>query len=101
MRLTPVLVERTLSQFEAEAIPDNHPSIPELNRLFGNHTFFLDRNGLNIVEPAVADDMGPDTGMVVKLASWDDPNRTTLAAHDPQPTDIVVELGLDNPASVH
>src|SRR5258707_568913 len=30
MRLTSVLVERTLSQFEAEAIPDNHPAVPQL-----------------------------------------------------------------------
>ena len=52
MRLTSALVERTLSQIEAEAIPDSHPAVPELNRLFGDHTFFLDSNGLNIVEPA-------------------------------------------------
>ena len=52
MRLTPVLVERTLSQFKAEAVPDSHPAISQLSRLFGNHTFFLDTNGLNIVEPA-------------------------------------------------
>ena len=52
MRLTSALVERTLSQFEAEAIPDNHPVIPQLRGLFGDHTFFLDGNGLNIVELA-------------------------------------------------
>jgi hypothetical protein len=52
MRLTPALVERTLRQYQAQALPDNHPAVPELNRLFGNHTFFLDDNGLNIVEPA-------------------------------------------------
>jgi hypothetical protein len=45
MRLTSALVERTLSQFEAEAIPDNHPVIPQLRGLFGDHTFFLDGNG--------------------------------------------------------
>jgi hypothetical protein len=44
-------LERTLGQFEARAIPDNHPVIPQLNDLFGEHTFFLDTSGLNIVEP--------------------------------------------------
>jgi hypothetical protein len=54
MKLTSAQVERTLGQFEARAIPDDHPVIPQLNDLFGEHTFFLDRNGLNIVEPAEA-----------------------------------------------
>ena len=49
MKLTPTEVERTLSQYKAEAVPDNHPVVPQLNNLFGEHTFFLDSNGLNIV----------------------------------------------------
>ena len=52
MKLTSVQVERTLSQFDAEAVPDDHPVVPRLNRLFGEHTFFLSGNGLNIIEPA-------------------------------------------------
>jgi hypothetical protein len=52
MKLTSAQIERTLGQFEAEAIPDSHPALPRLNGLFGDHTFFLDRKGLNIVEPA-------------------------------------------------
>src|SRR5215203_6153006 len=31
MRLTSTEVERTLSQFEAEAIPDHHPAVPQLH----------------------------------------------------------------------
>lgn len=102
MRLTPTLVERTLTQFEAQAIPDNHPALPELNRIFGDHTFFLDGNGLHIVEPAAAaEEDGTPSGKVVKLASWNDADRTSLAAHEPEPTDVVVELGSDKPDSVH
>ena len=53
MRLTSAQVERTLRQFEfeARAIPDSHPVVPKLTEIFGDHTFFLDSNGLNIVEP--------------------------------------------------
>ena len=51
MKLTWAQIERTLSQFEAQAIPENHPVLPRLNELFGDHTFFIDSNGLNIVEP--------------------------------------------------
>jgi hypothetical protein len=52
MKLNFAQVKRTLSQLQGEAIPDNHPVVPQLNNIFGEHTFFLDGNGLSIVEPA-------------------------------------------------
>ena len=101
MRLNPTLVEKTLNQFEAQAIPENHPAIPELNRLFGDHTFFLDNTGLHIVEPAASDEQGMQSGNVVKLASWNDAEHTSLAAHEPQPTNVTIELGSDKSDSIH
>lgn len=93
MRLTSALVERTLSQFEAEAIPDNHPAVPQLRGLFGDHTFFLDGNGLNIVEPAEPTQAGVQAGKVVNLASWNDADPPKLAPHEPEPTEVVVVFG--------
>ena len=101
MRLSPTLVEKALSQIEAQAIPENHPAIPELNRLFGDHTFFLDNNGLHIVEPAASDELGMRSGNVVKLASWSDAERTSLSAHEPQSTNVTIELGPDKSDSIH
>jgi len=101
MRLSPALVEKTLSQFEAQAIPENHPAMPELNRLFGDHTFFLDGSGLHIVEPAVGDDEGRQSANVVRLASWNDAERTSLAAHEPEPTDVMIELGSEARDPMH
>jgi hypothetical protein len=89
MRLTSAEVERTLSQFEAQAIPDNHPVVPQLYELFGDHTFFLDSNGLNIVEPADPTQAG--MGKVVNVADWSDAND--LAPHEPESTDVVIVLG--------
>jgi hypothetical protein len=93
MRLTSALIEQTLSQFEAEAIPDSHPAVPELNRLFGDHTFFLDSNGLNIVEPAQSPEARVQAGKVVNLASWNNADPPSLAPHEPEPTDVVIVLG--------
>lgn len=90
MKLTSALVERTVSQFGAEAIPDTHPVIPQLSELFGDHTFFLDGNGLHIVEPVERTPTGVQAGKVVKLASWSDDNHTSLAPHRPEVTDVVV-----------
>ena len=93
MKLTPAQVERTLSQFEAQPVPENHPAVAQLNELFGDHTFFLDSNGLNIVEPAEAAEAGVQAGRVVNLANWSDEKLTRLAPHQPELTDALVELG--------
>jgi hypothetical protein len=92
MRLTSALIKRTLTQFEAEAIPESHPVIPQLKGLFGDHTFFLDEKGLNIVEPA--DPMQEDSpmGQVVNIASWSDSDPKKLAPHEPELTEVVVVL---------
>ncbi len=94
MKLNSAQIAQTLSQFESQALPDGHPSIPKLNELFGDHTFFLDRNGLNIVEPTTqAPSTQTGTARVVNLANWSDPTCTSLAPHEPEPTDAVVDLG--------
>jgi len=93
MKLTAALVERTLSQFDAQAIPDDDPAIPQLSRLFGDHTFFLDSNGLNIIEPAGPAQLATE-GQVVKIASWDEANPHSLAPHEPEPTDVIIRLAV-------
>jgi hypothetical protein len=91
MKLNSAQLERTLGQLEARAIPDGHPLIQQLNDLFGEHTFFLDRHGLNIVEPVEA---AGESAMVVNLASWSDESRSGLEVHEPEATDVVIMLGL-------
>jgi hypothetical protein len=99
MKLTSTQVERTLSQFDAQAIPDTHPVIPQLNSMFGDHTFFLNDDGLNIVEPSAKAEQGAQKveqgaheGMVVNLASWSQANPSALEPHEPEATDVVVTL---------
>jgi hypothetical protein len=92
MRLNNQLAEHALSQFDAQIIPESHPAIGHLNELFGDHTFFLDMNGLHIVEPAERTPTGVRTGKIVKLASWSDANHTSLAPHRPEETDTVLTL---------
>jgi hypothetical protein len=93
MKLDPAQVERTLGQFDARAIPDDHPVIPQLNDLFGEHTFFLDQHGLNIVEPVEAAGAGAQSAKVVNLANWSDDERSGLEVHEPETTDVVITLG--------
>lgn len=92
MKLTPTLVDRTLVQFKAAALPEDHSSRPGLASVFGDHTFLRNDDGLHIVEPVEPSDTGEAIGQVVKLASWQDADHTSLAPHKPEPTDIIVML---------
>jgi hypothetical protein len=93
MKLTSAQVERTINQFEAQALPDSHPAVPQLSEMFGDHTFLLDSNGLNILEPA---DEAPrervQAARVINLANWSDENLTRLSPHEPEPTGAIIEL---------
>jgi len=85
-------IEQTLTQFEAQVIPDDHPLVPKLNELFGDHTFFLNIDGLNVVEPKEDAAAGARAGTVVNLANWTDAHLTSLALHEPEPTEITIIL---------
>ncbi len=91
MKMNSAQIEQTLNQFDAQAIPAGHPAMPQLERLFGSHTFFLDSEGLNIVEPVVEQNDG-QRGVVVNLASWTDETKASLEPHEPESTELVVDL---------
>ena len=93
MKLNATQVKQTLTQFDAQVLPDDHPAVTQLNDLFGDHTFFLDSGGLKVVEPAEAPEMeAPPTGEVVNLADWSDATFTSLKPHEPELTGVVVVL---------
>jgi hypothetical protein len=92
MKLNATQVKRTLSQFDAEVLPDSHPVVPQLNTLFGDHTFFLDSDGLNVLEPAETPEVEGQAGEVISLASWSDATLTSLRPHEPEPTGVVIVL---------
>jgi len=99
MKLSTARIKRTLDQLEehtalhdALMIREDSPLQPKLSELFGEHTFFLDSDGIHIVEPDEPRSSVP-TGKVIKLAAWKDASRTALTPHRPQATDIVVVLG--------
>lgn len=95
MKLNTTQIERTLHQFDAQAIPAEHPAVPKLEQLFGNHTYFLDNNGLSIVEPVEAEQTDGRLGVVVTLASWTDDSAASLQPHEPEPTELVIDLEAD------
>ena len=96
MKPAAAMVARTLDQYDAKVLPDSHPAVPQLSKRSGDHTFFIDGSGLNIIEPA-ADEPGHASGVVVNLASWSDSERSALEPHTPEVTDMIVELSPADP----
>jgi hypothetical protein len=93
MKMNATQIERTLNQFDAQAIPPGHPVMAQLERLFGDHTYFLDSNGLNIVEPLETEEKSDEgLAVVVNLASWTDESAASLQPHEPESTEVLVSL---------
>lgn len=95
MKLSGKQIERAADEIGAQAVPEDHPIVMQLMRIYGDHTFFLDSDGLEIVEVTRPDAPTDNEVCVVRLASWTDDNRTRLAPHEPQATDVVVLLEPD------
>jgi len=86
MKLTSAQIELTLDQYEAKALPESHPLVARLSELFGDHTFFLDGNGLNVVEPTTAPAReGSEAMRVINLANWTDEKYKVRVAIEADP----------------
>jgi len=101
MRMNPAQIDQTLhnlnaQKLNAQAIPVGHPLIEQLEPLFGEHTYFLDLHGLAIVEPVEADDGDGRVGVVINLARWTDQSADALQPHEPEPTELMVDLRTDS-----
>ena len=92
MKMEAALQRKVEDELGVEAIPDEHPVMPQLKEVFGDHTFFLGSEGLNIVETDPSQDNSD--GKVVKLASWSE-DRTELKGHEPQILPVTIDLESD------
>ncbi len=95
MKLSTMQVQHVLDQFENDTtvIPESHPKAEEFKDIFGAHTFFLDKDGLEIIEPVVAKEVQQvpeEVAQVVRVAMWKDAERTTLKVSQAKTTGVVV-----------
>ena len=90
MRMNAAQLEKVEEQLGIEAVPEENPSMGKLREIFGDHTFFVDAGGLNIIErnPEPNDNIGT----VIKLASWTE-DHNQLRVHEPEILPVQVELG--------
>jgi hypothetical protein len=89
MKLNENQVEQVLDQVPADVIPNDHPTVPQLESVFGPHTFFVGSEGLHVVERGAADAGSDHAAYVVKVAHWADEQKTSLIPQDAEVTDTV------------
>jgi hypothetical protein len=92
MKLNDAQISKTLAQFRAQVLADDHPAVAQFCELFGHHTFFLDSRGLHVLELLEVPGMEAQRGEMVSLADWSDADFTKLTTHQPEPTGLVIDL---------
>jgi hypothetical protein len=89
MKLKDTQVDQVLDQLPAEVIPDDHPTVPELESVFGPHTFFIGTEGLHVVERGGGDAISEQTTYLVKVAHWADDRKNSLVPQNAEVTDTI------------
>ena len=92
MKLNETQISKTLTQFRAQVLAEDHPAVAQFCEMFGQHTFFLDNRGLYVLELLEVPGMVAENGEIVSLANWSDADFTKLTTHQPEPTGVVIHL---------
>ncbi len=75
-----------------QAVPDDHDVTSDLRAVFGDHTFFLNEEGLHILQELEDPDRNDVDAGVIRLATWVDEDKSALAPHEPQPTEAMLKV---------
>ena len=101
MKLSEPQTQRVQEETGASVVPEDNPSMPALKQNFGDHTFFLDAEGLHIWE-TVADELSEDAKLAedaklvgVRIAAWTNDEKTSLVPHEPAPSQVLEAPGKD------
>jgi hypothetical protein len=92
MKLNEAQISRTLAQFPAQVLAEDHPAAAQFCELFGHHTFFLDARGLHVLELIEVPGIEAEDGEMISIADWSDANVMKLTTHQPEPTGVVIRL---------
>jgi hypothetical protein len=92
MKLNEAQISKTLAQFQAQVLAEDHPAAVDFRELFGHHTFFLDARGLHVLELLEVPGREAQSGEMISIADWSDADFRKLTTHQPEPTGVVIQL---------
>ena len=91
MKLTTDQTAAVQRQTGADPLPEDNPTMGQLQEIFGEHTFYVAEQGLVVPEttPEAAEDGSVEFMLV---AVWAGEDKQSLQPIEPQPTGIKLEL---------
>ena len=92
MKLTSTQIKQVEDQIGAKPVSDDDPAVSQLTEAFGDHTFYLQEDGLHLLLPHGELKAGGQVVNMVRLARWSTEDTDSLVPHAPDPTDIYVDL---------
>lgn len=91
MKLALQQIERIREQTGMDPIPQTEAVIEVLRNHFGDHTFYLDEEGLRIWESISEEGSSSEKLQGYRIASWAGEAKDSLVPHDPAPVGMVIE----------
>lgn len=84
MKLTDPQIAQVKEQIGVEPVPAGSQTTELLTKHFGDHTFYVDEQGLHIFQSEETEpESGPCNVRPVRVASWANEKKDALAPHDP------------------
>jgi hypothetical protein len=92
MKLNETQIASARDAFGAEPLEESHPVVPQLTEAFGEHTFYVDQNGLLAFMDPVDDLQEEAAGApkLVLIAAWTDENKNALGKVEPVDTGMTL-----------
>lgn len=91
MKLSEQQIQRVVGQTGAKVIPEDHLSVAKLESKFGEHTFFINDDGLHVWERPSDAEFESSKLVGLRVATWSDERKTALVPHEPMPTQVLQE----------
>ena len=92
MKLTEAQIALIEKQLGSKALLEDDEAAISLRGNFGDHTFYLDPNGLYIFEKGNSPEHKGPFAVLVHIAEWTDDKRTALSPIEPDIRQVAVDL---------
>ncbi len=92
MKLTAIQIKQVEDQIGMRPITDDEPVVSQLSEVFGDHSFYLQEDGLHMLTLHAELEGGAQVANLVHVAQWSTDEAGSLVPREPDPTDIYVDL---------
>jgi hypothetical protein len=94
MKLSAKQIDQVQQQTGLDPIPETNPANEQLTGHFGEHTFYVDQNGLYVWElvDAEGENGATTAAAAVQIAAWADEEKTALRPTEPKAVNAIVQI---------